>query len=122
MVMFWQSSADRLTEEEKKQIEEISHRWAWLNYDKRTGTYRGTFYYFPRNSGYKDSPLIPAEIAEQHKVRFLGLEHGWLNEKDKSFTDLEAVACMFPEEMKKLHQRFEAKIKPQAKINEEHVK
>lgn len=119
MVMFWLSSAVRLTEDEKRQIEEISHGWAWLNYDKATGTYQGTFYYFPENSGYKDSPPIPPEIAEQHKARFIGLEHGWLNEKTRTFTELEAVAGMFPEEMEKLYQRFEAKI---SEIANEHVR
>lgn len=109
MVTFWRSSAERLTEEEKSQIEEISHGWAWLNYDKRTGTYSGYFYYFPPDSGYKDSPMIPAEIAQQHKVRFVGLDTGWLNEDTKVFTMLEAVTGMFPKEMEELYQKFEAK-------------
>ena len=108
MVTFWHSWAEKLTYEEAKEIEKISYGFAWLNYDKKTGTYQGTFYYFPQDSGYKASPPIPAGIAERHKTRFIGLETGWL--KDKTFTDLETVARMFPEEMEKLYQRFEAKI------------
>lgn len=119
MVTFWHSWAERLTEQEKKQIEEISYGWAWLNYDKATGDYQGTFYYFPRNSGYRDSPPIPAGIAERHKARFIALEHGWLEEEHKTFAELEAVAGMFPEEMEKLYQRFEAKI---SEIANEHVR
>jgi len=110
MVMYWRSWAERLTEEEKSQIEEISHGWAWLKYDKAAGGYQGNFYYFPAGSGYKDSPPIPAEIAQHHKTRFIGLEHGWLDEKTRTFIDLDAVAGMFPKEMEKLYQRYQAKI------------
>lgn len=107
--MLWRSWAERLTEEEKKQIEEISYGWAWLNYRKGTGGYHGIFYYFPQNSGYKDSPPIPAGIAEQHKARFIGLEHGWLDEEDKRFTEVGAVMGMFPKEMEELFERYKAK-------------
>lgn len=116
MVTFWRNWAERLTQDEKEEIEKISFGFAWLNYDKNTGTYHGTFYWFPIDSGYKkDSPPMPAGIAESHKFRSIGLEYGWLSE-DRVYTSLEAVAGMFPEEMEKLYQRFEAK------ISKEHVK
>jgi len=109
MVTFWRSWAERLTEQEKRQIEEISHGWAYLNYEKTKRGYEGYFYYFPENSGYKDSPPIPAGIAEQHKTRFIYLEHGWLDEKRRTFIDLTAVTAMFPAEMEELFEKYKAK-------------
>jgi len=106
MVTFWRSWAERLTNEERTQIEEISHGWAYFNWNTVKRGWEGNFYYFPQNSGYKDSPPIPAGIAERHKTRFIGLETGWLDEKDRTFIELETVAGMFPEEMEKLYQRF----------------
>jgi len=111
MVTFWRSWAERLTEKEKARIVGLSYGWAWLNYDKATRGYQGTFYYFPQNSGYHDSPPIPAEIAQQHKTRFIGLERGWLHEEAKSFfTPLETIADMFPAEMEKLFERYKTEI------------
>ena len=114
MVTFWDSWARNLTAVEVREIERVSHGFAWFNFNKYSGKYDGGFYYFPKNSGYIDSPPIPIDIKP--KVELRTLEMGWIKEEDKSFTPLETVAQMFPEEMDRLYERLEAK------ISKEHVK
>ena len=112
MVTFWRSWAHNLTEKDTKEIKRISYDFAWLNFNKDLGTYSGTFYYFPKGSGYKDSPPVPEELKA--KTELLTLARGWI--KDKTFTPLETVAEMFPENLDKLYEKLEAK------ISKEHVK
>lgn len=106
MVMLWDSWAAGLTPEEKEKIEKISYGHAWLN-PSRYG-YSGRFYFFPRNSGFElgDSPAIPKRLEK--KVRLDDFKFGFL--EDKTFTSLETVAGMFPEEMEKLWERFKVEI------------
>ena len=115
MVTYWRSWAQNLTHKEADEINKMSFGFAWLNFNKHTGGWEGQFYYFPRRSGYKDSPDIPKELMK--KVELKDLERGWLIEEEpKGSCPLETVADVFPEEMDKLYERF------QAKISEEHIR
>ena len=115
MVTWWRSWAKKLTEDERREIEKASYGFAWLNWDKRTKSYEGGFCYFPYHSGYKDSPRLSNELMR--KVELKELENGWLiYEEPKGTVGLETVAEMFPEEIDKLYEKF------QAKISEEPVK
>ena len=101
MLTFYRCYAEHLNYNEYQKIKQISKNYCWINFDKYSKAFYGTFYLFPKTE-------IPEDLLKKVKIPDR-LEYGW-HTKNGGYVSLETIADIYPEEIDKLFLRFKKEI------------